>query len=178
MVNKMKIDIKYKKIFITFLIYSIIGWCYEVFLEVFIYKWGFSNRGVLYGPYCPVYGFGALIFIFCFYKILKNKSKKENVMLIPIIFIGTALSATILELITSYLCELVLGSWPWQTYLDYKFNFEGRIALSPSIRFGIGGVKEKTQKEVADMMGISQSYISRLEKRIILRLRREISKYI
>lgn len=140
MVNKMKIDIKYKKIFITFLIYSIIGWCYEVFLEVFIYKWGFSNRGVLYGPYCPVYGFGALIFIFCFYKILKNKSKKEKVMLIPIIFIGTALSATILELITSYLCELVLGSWPWQTYLDYKFNFEGRIALSPSIRFGIGGV--------------------------------------
>ncbi len=46
------------------------------------------------------------------------------------------------------------------------------------LRFGIGGVKEKTQKEVADMMGISQSYISRLEKRIILRLRREISKYI
>ena len=115
MVNKMKIDIKYKKIFITFLIYSIIGWCYEVFLEVFIYKWGFSNRGVLYGPYCPVYGFGALIFIFCFYKILKNKSKKEKVMLIPIIFIGTALSATILELITSYLCELVLGSRPRQT---------------------------------------------------------------
>ena len=46
------------------------------------------------------------------------------------------------------------------------------------LRFGIGGVKEKTQKEVADMMGISQSYISRLKKRIILRLRREISKYI
>ena len=44
------------------------------------------------------------------------------------------------------------------------------------MRFGLGGRKERTQKEVADMMGISQSYISRLEKRIIVRLRREISR--
>ena len=45
-----------------------------------------------------------------------------------------------------------------------------------TLRFGLGGKKEMTQKEVADHMGISQSYISRLEKRIILRLRREILK--
>ena len=42
------------------------------------------------------------------------------------------------------------------------------------LRFGLGGGRELTQKEVADRLGISQSYISRLEKRIILRLRREI----
>lgn len=42
------------------------------------------------------------------------------------------------------------------------------------MRFGLCGSKEYTQKEVADIMGISQSYISRLEKRIILRLRREL----
>lgn len=42
------------------------------------------------------------------------------------------------------------------------------------LRFGLGNCKSKTQKEVADMMGISQSYISRLEKRIIKRLKREI----
>ncbi len=47
-----------------------------------------------------------------------------------------------------------------------------------SLRYGIGGGREKTQKEVADLMGISQSYISRLEKRIILRLRREITRQI
>ena len=41
-------------------------------------------------------------------------------------------------------------------------------------RFGLFGAKEQTQKEVADRLGISQSYISRLEKRIILRLKREI----
>lgn len=44
------------------------------------------------------------------------------------------------------------------------------------MRFGLDGTKEKTQKEVADMMGISQSYISRLEKKIILRLRREMNR--
>ena len=42
------------------------------------------------------------------------------------------------------------------------------------MRFGLSGYKEKTQKEVADLMGISQSYISRLEKRIIKRLKKEI----
>lgn len=47
-----------------------------------------------------------------------------------------------------------------------------------SMRYGLWGKKEKTQKEVADMMGISQSYISRLEKRIVARLRKEILKEI
>ena len=46
------------------------------------------------------------------------------------------------------------------------------------LRFGIGGGNEKTQKEVADMLGISQSYISRLEKKIIMRLKEEIETKI
>ena len=44
------------------------------------------------------------------------------------------------------------------------------------LRFGIGGTHEATQKEVADLLGISQSYISRLEKRIIAHLRQEMLK--
>lgn len=47
-----------------------------------------------------------------------------------------------------------------------------------NLRFGLLGNEEKTQKEVADMLGISQSYISRLEKRIIEKLKKEIKKYI
>ena len=43
-----------------------------------------------------------------------------------------------------------------------------------TLRFGLGGKQEQTQKEVADQLGISQSYISRLEKRIIQRLKKEI----
>jgi uncharacterized membrane protein len=50
------------------------------------------------------------------------------------------LIATAIDLATSYALEAITGSWPWQTYADYKINFQARIALSPSIRFGIGGV--------------------------------------
>ena len=46
------------------------------------------------------------------------------------------------------------------------------------LRFGLGRSSEKTQKEVADMLGISQSYISRLEKRIISKLKKDIKKMI
>lgn len=47
-----------------------------------------------------------------------------------------------------------------------------------SMRFGLAGQQEKTQKEVADLMGISQSYISRLEKRIMQRLRRDLLRQV
>ena len=47
-----------------------------------------------------------------------------------------------------------------------------------SLRFGLNGQPEKTQKEVADLLGISQSYISRLEKRIMLRLRKDILRQV
>ena len=47
-----------------------------------------------------------------------------------------------------------------------------------SLRFGLNGEQEKTQKEVADLLGISQSYISRLEKRIMQRLRRDILRQV
>ena len=131
---------KIQNLFLLFMMYAFIGWIYEVFLEVVVYKWGFSNRGVLFGPYLPVYGFGALAFILCFNKLIKDKSLKKKLLYIPIIFLGCMIVATTLELVTSYICEYFTGSWPWQTYADYKYNFEARIALSPSIRFGIGGV--------------------------------------
>ena len=51
-----------------------------------------------------------------------------------------------------------------------------RERLIMNMRFGMCGYEEKTQKEVADELGISQSYISRLEKRIISKLKREIEK--
>ena len=46
------------------------------------------------------------------------------------------------------------------------------------MRYGLDGAQKKTQKEVAELMGLSQAYISRLEKRIILKLKREISKHL
>lgn len=55
-----------------------------------------------------------------------------------------------------------------------KLNSREKVIME--MRFGLYGQEEKTQKEVADILGISQSYISRLEKRIILRLKNEINK--
>ena len=55
-------------------------------------------------------------------------------------------------------------------------TLSGRERLIMNMRFGMGGKKEHTQKEVADILGISQSYISRLEKRIILKLKRDIER--
>ena len=68
--------------------------------------------------------------------------------------------------------------------VDYKLL---KVAISKltdkekyimNLRFGLSGYKEKTQKEVADMLGISQSYISRLEKKIMLKMRKEISSKV
>lgn len=55
-------------------------------------------------------------------------------------------------------------------------KLSAREKVIMELRFGLGGQQEKTQKEVADILGISQSYISRLEKRIIKRLHKEICK--
>lgn len=71
-----------------------------------------------------------------------------------------------------------------ETQVEHQLLTEGLRHLSDrekqiiEMRFGLFGQEERTQKEVADMLGISQSYISRLEKKIILRLRKEIGKLV
>lgn len=61
---------------------------------------------------------------------------------------------------------------------DALKKLSGREQQIMELRFGLVGGQERTQKQVADMMGISQSYISRLEKRIIKRLQREIGRML
>lgn len=130
-----------QRYFLYFLLYSVLGWIYEVFLEVVVYRWGFTNRGVLFGPYCPVYGVGALAFLVCFHRLMARKEPRWLRLVKPfLIFLGCMAVATGIELVTSYILEALTGSWPWQTYVDYGINFQGRIALSPSVRFGLGGV--------------------------------------
>ena len=124
---------------IYFMLYAIIGWIYEVLLEFFMWHHGFVNRGTFFGPWLPVYGFGALLFIFTIYPLIKDKPLKKKLLLIPVVFLGCAFAATLLELITSYLCEWTIGYVPW-TYEEYSITYQNRISLIPSIRFGIGGV--------------------------------------
>ncbi len=134
-----KLDIG-KKYLIYFTLYSMIGWLYEVLLELLVYGNGFINRGFLFGPYCPVYGFGALIFLFCLTKLKNKKIMVWKINITPLlVFIGIILITTTIELITSYLMEIFTGSFLWD-YSHYKIQFQGRIALSPSLRFGLGGM--------------------------------------
>ena len=71
-----------------------------------------------------------------------------------------------------------------ETEVDKDILHDALIKLSERerkimvLRFGLMGERERTQKQVADMMGISQSYISRLEKRIIARLKKDIGRLI
>lgn len=119
-----------------FLFYSIIGWLYEEILEVFIYKSGFTNRGFLFGPYLPIYGFGALLLLSLFYPM---KKKQQFSYATPFaVFLGGMIMATLVELLASYaLSYFNLELW---NYNNYPFNFQGRIALNPSIRFGLGSI--------------------------------------
>ena len=82
----------------------------------------------------------------------------------------------------------VLGSDPDEIYLGVEEKDEKEMLRATfsklgarerqivELRFGLDGKDEMTQKEIADMMGISQSYISRLEKKIISQLKKEILK--
>ncbi len=140
------IRMKAKRWFLYFVIYSMLGWCYEVFLEVVVYRWGFSNRGFLWGPYCPVYGFGALAFLLCLNRLKEKQVRcklpflQKSVNLTPLfVFVGIILIATGIELVASYLLEYTTGGWLWD-YRSYGFHFQGRIALNPSLRFGLGGM--------------------------------------
>lgn len=131
---------KIQDYFLYFMFYSVIGWIYEVFLEVVVYRWGFSNRGVLTGPYCVVYGFGAVILLAALQGLMKKKILCGPVNVTPVfVFGGIVVITTVIELIASYLMEFTLGSWQWD-YTRFAFDFQGRIAPNPSIRFGIGGM--------------------------------------
>ncbi len=154
---------KVQAMYLYFVIYSIIGWLYEVFLEVVVYRWGFSNRGFLFGPYLPVYGIGAIVILLCLLPLQKKKIQLGRCTITPIlVFLGIVVLTTAIELATSYILEWQTGGWLWD-YTRFSYHFEGRIALNPSIRFGIGGMfflylvqplLEKMNAKLSDYMRI------------------------
>ncbi len=122
-----------------FVFYAFVGWIYEVSLCIFEAKIGFVNRGFLWLPILPVYGFGSLLFI-QLYRLRKKKLPVGSFDMMPVvIFLIILVSTTIVELITSYILEAVIGGWLWD-YTGYFMNFEGRISLKTSLRFGLGGM--------------------------------------
>ena len=110
-----------------FFSFCFVGYLYEV--VIFLIKNGeFVNRGMMYGPWLPIYGIGLSIILY----VLKKFNIKSW---LGVFCIGTAIAAAT-ELIGSYIGELITGKTLWD-YTGYFGNFEGRIAVKPEVYFGI-----------------------------------------
>ncbi len=116
-------------IIISFFIYSVIGYLCEVVYCSSIKK-HFVNRGFLYGPYCPVYGVGALIVIY-----LLEPFKAHWYL----VFIFGLILTSILEYLTSWLLERLFHMKLWD-YSNHKININGRVCGLNSFLFGVMGV--------------------------------------
>lgn len=117
-----------EKYIALFFIYSFCGWTIET-IRLSIKEKKFINRGFLIGPYCPIYGVGALLVT-----ILLQKYKDD----IWITFFMSLLIFGTLEYVTSYLMEKLFKA-RWWDYSQRKFNINGRICLENLILFSIGG---------------------------------------
>jgi uncharacterized membrane protein len=112
-------------LFLWFVIYSILGWIYETIL-CSVRRKRFINRGFLNGPYCPIYGCGAVLDILLLEKITNP----------VLLFLAAALLTGVLEYFTSLTMEKLFHA-RWWDYSDKKFNFNGRVYLTGVIAFGI-----------------------------------------
>ncbi len=115
--------------FLLFIIYSIVGWIMEVICSLINLK-KFVNRGFLLGPYCPIYGSGAILIT-----LLLNKYLDDPFTL----FIMAILLCGVLEYLTSYGMEKIFHL-RWWDYSKKKFNINGRVCLDTIIPFGVLGV--------------------------------------
>lgn len=112
--------------FLSFVIYSFLGWICETTYCLMIDK-QYVNRGFLKGPFCPIYGAGALIVIIILTPISNN---------IILLFLSGMIFTSVLEYITGFLLEIIFNL-KWWDYSNYRFNIKGRVCLLNSILFGI-----------------------------------------
>ncbi len=111
-----------------FFAFSFIGWIWEVCL-VLVQTGKMVNRGVLLGPWLPIYGSGGVLILLLLRKMF-NK---------PIVtFFSMTILCTVIEYITSWYLEVTKGV-RWWDYSNYLLNINGRVCLEGAIVFGIGG---------------------------------------
>lgn len=113
-----------ENLFLWFFIYCVIGWIWEVIVCSVPAK-KFVNRGFLNGPYCPIYGAGALLVITFLRDI-------ENPLLL--FLAGGAMTCT-LEYITSWVMEKLFHA-RWWDYSNNRMNINGRVCLMGFAAFG------------------------------------------
>ncbi len=109
-----------------FLIYAFLGWCMEVIYAA-VTKGHFVNRGVAFGPVCPIYAFGVLLVVICLTPLEDYPY---------LLFVGAVILTSLLELITGYALEKKFND-KWWDYSERPFNFKGYICLEFSLMWGL-----------------------------------------
>lgn len=113
-------------ILMMFYLFAFAGWIYEC-IFVFLRDRKPINRGFLIGPILPLYGFGAV----AVYLLLRPFSRIPTLLY----FMGMAV-ATVLEYVTGWILEQCFHT-KWWDYSEEPYNFQGRIALIPSMFWGV-----------------------------------------
>lgn len=108
--------------------YAWCGWLYETIM-ISIQQRRFVNRGFLNGPYCPIYGVGAISAI----------ALLDHIRNPFVVFMIAAVGACVLEYATSWIMEQLFHA-RWWDYSNFRFNLHGRICLAGAIVFGLFGV--------------------------------------
>ena len=123
--NRIIFGIDGYEVVMWFLTYSMMGWLVEsIYMSFFNHK--ITNRGFAKGPFCPIYGFGALTVFF----VLRPYSDNS----ILLFFLGSFL-ATTLEFLTALVMKRIFGEI-WWDYHEKPFNYRGIICLESSIAWG------------------------------------------
>lgn len=122
--KKQKLNIRY--LLLYFLIYAMIGWLLETAYAIGTLG-HFVKRGFLYGPLCPIYGWGAVILISC---LKKYKSKPLK------LFFYSAIIFSIFEYVAGFALD-ALFSARWWDYTNDFMNLNGRISIFYSFAWGI-----------------------------------------
>lgn len=117
---------------LTFFIYSFLGYIAEV-TYCSVGERRFVNRGFLYGPWLPIYGFGGVFVV-----LFLSRFKGDGVLGFIAIFFLTGIIASIIEYIGSYLLERLFSIKLWD-YSAHKYNIHGRVCLKNSTLFAIMG---------------------------------------
>ncbi len=120
-----------------FFIYGILGWVYEsLFCILKTKKW--EKRGFLFGPCCPIYGFGAVA-ISLIAALLPASPQEPLWAGLLRIFLISVFGSMILEYATSVALEKAFHA-VWWDYSDMPFNLNGRISLFSTLGFGAAGI--------------------------------------
>ena len=113
-----------------FFIFAIIGWVWEVILHIIV-DGEFVKRGVLHGPWLPIYGYGGILIL----TVLNKFRDKPLIQFLTIIVLcGT------IEYFTAVYLDYAYNGQKWWDYTGYFLNLHGKICAEGLLVFGLGGI--------------------------------------